>query len=145
LLNGTPISPEDARRIALNAGINGFILGRAGLPLYLGRTVRFVTPAQRKALLALYETCIVHGCPIPAHLCEIHHLDGGWKLGTPTDLNKLAPACGWHNRWIEEHADQVTQTHDNRGRAILKIRPPWNAHRMTRQNASKTNTSDNTG
>ncbi|MGI8331050.1 DUF222 domain-containing protein [Actinomadura scrupuli] len=131
LLDGTPISPHDARRIALNAGISGLVLGRHGLPLYLGRTVRFVTPAQRKPLLALYETCVVHGCHIPAHLCEVHHLGGGWKLGTPTDLDKLAPACGWHNRWIEEHGGRITETRDSRGRTVLKILPLWDTHRDT--------------
>ncbi|MCW2917506.1 MAG: hypothetical protein JWN52_5574, partial [Actinomycetia bacterium] len=67
-------------------------------------------------------------CQIPAHLCEIHHLDGGWKLGTPTDLHKLAPACGWHNRWVEDHPHQITQTRDTRGRTILRILPPWTTH-----------------
>jgi hypothetical protein len=124
LLDGTPIPPEDARRIALNAGINALILGRGGAPLYLGRTVRFATPAQRKVLLALYDTCVVRGCQIPAHLAEIHHLDGGWKLGTPTDINALVPACGWHNRWIEDHSDQIRQTRDAQGRAVLIILPP---------------------
>ncbi|MGI8328387.1 DUF222 domain-containing protein [Actinomadura scrupuli] len=131
LLNGTPISPQDARRIALNAGISTLILGPTGAPLYLGRTVRFATPAQRKVLLALYETCIVHGCQIPAHLCEIHHLSGGWKLGTPTDIDQLAPACGWHNRWIDHHPDHITHTTDTHGRTILKIQPLWKTPRNT--------------
>ena len=129
LLNGTPISAQDARRIALNAGISPLLLGHHGSPLYLGRTVRFVTPAQRKVLLALYETCIVHGCHIPAHLCEIHHLGGGWKLGTPTDIDQLAPACGWHNRWIDHHPDHITQTTDTHGRTVIKIQPLWKSRR----------------
>ncbi|MCW2914742.1 MAG: hypothetical protein JWN52_2810, partial [Actinomycetia bacterium] len=75
-------------------------------------------------------------------LCEIHHLDGGWKLGTPTDLHKLAPACGWHNRWVEDHADQITQTRDTRGRAVVRILPPWTTHPdSTTTNQRQTTTS----
>src|SRR5512139_2615702 len=125
LLDGTPISPQRARQIALNAGINALILGRSQQPIYLGRKARFATPAQRKVLLALYETCCVQGCQIPAHTCEIHHLEGGWKMLTPTDINKLAPACGHHNRWIETHPDQVEETTDDQGRAVIRLLPPW--------------------
>ncbi|MGI8332181.1 DUF222 domain-containing protein [Actinomadura scrupuli] len=131
LLDGTPISPGDACRLALNGGVSSLILGRNGIPLYLGRTTRFATSAQRRVLLAQYETCSIVGCRIPAHLCEIHHLDGGWKLGAPTDIDRLAPLCGWHNRWIEGHQDQVAQTRDDRGRIVLKILPPWSTRRTT--------------
>lgn len=125
LLDGTPISVMHARRIALSAGINALILGRGGLPLYLGRTVRFASAAQRKALLVLYETCCVVGCPIPAHLSEIHHLNGGWKLGTPTDIDQLAPVCGWHNRFIDDHPQRIAQRRDARGRVVIAIQSPW--------------------
>jgi hypothetical protein len=60
----------------------------------------------------------------PAHLCEIHHLDGGWKLGTRTDIDKLVPACGWHNRWFEQNTDRITQTRDTQGRTVLTIQQP---------------------
>jgi hypothetical protein len=129
LLDGTPVALEDARRIALNAGMSTLILGRTGTPLYLGRSVRFATPAQRKVLLALYDTCCVHGCQIPAHLSEVHHLGGGWKIGTPTDIDQLTMLCGWHNRWIETHQHQVVQSRDVQGRTVLKILPPWSRQR----------------
>jgi hypothetical protein len=124
LLNGTPISPKRARQIALAAGVNALILGRCGAPLYLGRTVRFATPAQRKALLAIYDTCAVTGCHIPAHLCEIHHLHGGWKLGTPTDMTRLAPTCTFHNRWIDTHPHQTHHHTNPHGRTTLTLHPP---------------------
>jgi hypothetical protein len=131
LLDGTPISLEDARRIALNAGISALVLGREGIPIYLGRSARFATAAQRRVLLARYDTCCVTGCRIPARLCEVHHLNGGWKLGTPTDIDQLAPLCGWHNRWIETHRDQTVQTVDRQGRTVLKILQPRTTRRTT--------------
>ena len=125
LPDGTPISARRARQLALTGGISPLILSARGRPLYLGRTVRFANKAQRAVLLALYDSCCVHGCPIPAHLCEVHHADGGWKkMGTPTDIDRLAMACGWHNRWIEDHPGQSTQTRDQRGRISITIGPP---------------------
>jgi hypothetical protein len=121
LLDGTPLSPAQARRVALAGGINLLLLGNGGHPLYLGRQVRCVTPAQRKVLEALYPTCAVAGCEIPTHLCEIHHLGGGWKFGTPTNIDQLVPACRFHNQWIEDHPHHTTETRDNDGRTRLLI------------------------
>jgi hypothetical protein len=121
LLNGTAVSLAQARRIALTSGINLLLLGKNGHPLYLGRRVRFATPAQRRVLEALYATCAVVGCDIPAHLCEIHHLSGGWKFGTPTNIDQLVPACRFHNAWVEDHPNQITTTHDHTGRTQLII------------------------
>jgi hypothetical protein len=116
--------------MALTSGINLLLLGNGGHPLYLGRRVRFATAAQRRVLETLYATCAVTGCDIPAHLCEIHHLGGGWKLGTPTNIDQLVPACRFHNAWIEDHPDQVTETRDKAGHTQLVIHP---RHRQSRQ------------
>ncbi len=98
LTDGTPIPAQQARRIALNAGVSPLLLGRGNLPLYLGHRVRFATPAQRRVLETLYPTCAVHGCEVPGTLCEVDHVYG-WALGnSPTDIDQLALSCGWHNR-----------------------------------------------
>lgn len=128
-LGGGPIAAQRARQIALGAGVNALLLGSDGLPLYLGRTVRFASPAQRKVLHTRYDTCAVQGCEIPAWLCEIHHLGGGWKLDIPTDIDKLVPACGWHNRWIEDNPHQVEEARDVQGRTIIRCLPPWTSRR----------------
>ncbi|GAA2107462.1 HNH endonuclease signature motif containing protein [Actinomadura alba] len=126
LPDGTPIPPQRVRQLALNAGVSALILGPDGHPLYLGRTTRFATPRQRQVLRALYATCVVDGCDIPTGLCEIHHTDG-WKLGSPTDIDKLAPACGFHNRWIEDNPDRVCTIRDANGRYTIHCLPPWDA------------------
>jgi hypothetical protein len=117
--------------VALAGGINLLLLGNGGHPLYLGRQVRCVTPAQRKVLEALYPTCAVAGCDIPTHLCEIHHLGGGWKFGTPTNIDQLVPACRFHNQWIEDHPHHTTETRDNNGRTQLLIQRPHQKNQPT--------------
>jgi hypothetical protein len=124
LLNGSPVAAGDVLRMAVYAGISVLLVGRDGIPLYLGRAERLGSPGQRRALEAIYETCAVKTCQTPGHLAEIHHLNGGWKAGTPTDIDQLVLICKWHNCWFEDHPDQVLESRDERGRIVITILPP---------------------
>jgi uncharacterized protein DUF222 len=130
LADGTPIPAARARQIALAAGVSALVLGPGGHPLYLGRTARFASPQQRRVLETLYGTCAIEHCEIPSWLAEIHHVDG-WKLGAATDIDKLAPACGFHNRWIEDNPDRVETIRDDHGRYVIRCLPPWDAGHRT--------------
>jgi hypothetical protein len=105
-LDGLLVSAEQARQIALNAGISPLIVGPGGLPLYLGRKTRLVTPAQHKTLMALYDTCVADGCIIPAYLCQIDHVKP-WIPEGLTNIDNLAPECAFHNRFKSDHPDRV--------------------------------------
>ncbi|MFG2087256.1 MULTISPECIES: DUF222 domain-containing protein [unclassified Spirillospora] len=124
LTDGTPIPAEQARRIALAAGVSPLLLGRGHIPLYLGRTTRFATPAQRRVLEALNPTCAVQGCEVPGTLCEVDHV-AGWALGdTPTDIDNLTLTCGFHNRFKAASPDQIHVTRDHDGRYTYRLLPP---------------------
>ncbi|MFA1543996.1 HNH endonuclease signature motif containing protein [Actinomadura monticuli] len=124
LTDGTPIPAEQARRIALAAGVSPLLLGRGNLPLYLGHRVRFATAAQRQVLESLYPTCAVHECEVPGTLCEVDHVYG-WALGrSPTDIDRLALCCGWHNRWKHANAEKIHITTGPDGRHTYRIAAP---------------------
>ncbi|MFI0351511.1 DUF222 domain-containing protein [Actinomadura sp. 9N407] len=124
LPDGTPIPAEQARRIALAAGVSPLLLGPGGIPLYLGRRARFASPAQRRVLEALYPTCAVRGCEVPGTLCEIDHVDG-WALDSGrTDVDRLALTCGWHNRWKHTNPDQMDIQKGRDGRFVYRLLPP---------------------
>ncbi len=124
LTDGTPIPAAQARRIALNAGVSPLLLGKGNLPLYLGRTERFATPAQRRVLEALNPTCAVQGCEVPGTLCEVDHVEG-WALGSPTDIDRLSLTCGWHNRFKAANPTRVHITrHPADGRYTYRLVPP---------------------
>ncbi|WP_344906501.1 HNH endonuclease signature motif containing protein [Actinomadura meridiana] len=127
LTDGTPISAEQARRIALNAGVSPLLLGRGHVPLYLGHRTRFATPGQRQVLETLYPTCAVRGCEVPGALCEVDHVDG-WAIGGPTDIDQLALCCGWHNRFKHTNAEQVRIIRDATGRYVYRVLPPPDAN-----------------
>ncbi|MES9537056.1 DUF222 domain-containing protein [Actinomadura sp. NPDC000600] len=123
LTDGTPVPAEQARRIALAAGVSPLLLGTGNIPLYLGRTQRFATPAQRRVLETLNPTCAVEGCEVPGTLCEVDHVTG-WALGSPTDIDQLTLTCGWHNRWKATNPHRLHITRSLGGRYTYHLRPP---------------------
>ncbi|WP_141583336.1 HNH endonuclease signature motif containing protein [Actinomadura sp. WMMA1423] len=125
LTDGTPIPAAQARRVALAAGVSPLLLGTGNTPLYLGHKVRFATAAQRQVLETLYPTCAVQGCEVPGILCEVDHVNG-WALGkSPTDIDKLALCCGWHNRYKHTNPQHIhTRQDPTTGRYLYLLHPP---------------------
>ena len=66
----------------------------------MGRTARTATPAQRRALAARDQGCIIPGCGIPAEACQTHHVED-WAAGGDTDLPNLALLCWAHHRQVD--------------------------------------------
>jgi hypothetical protein len=118
--DGYPLSPAQARRLAANAEISTLLLGHDGVPLYLGRKVRIATSAQRTAVTALYRSCAVDRCDIPAHLCEMDHVEP-WESGGGTDVDILAPLCAFHNRYRHKHPNRFTITRQSTGKWRYEI------------------------
>ncbi|WP_111510232.1 HNH endonuclease signature motif containing protein [Mycobacterium kyogaense] len=81
-------------------------------PLYLGRTKRLASPAQRIMLHSSARGCTRPGCTVPGYWTQVHHIDD-WKSGGVTDITNLTLACGPDNRMIEQTG--WTTTVNNRG------------------------------
>ena len=88
--------PSAAVRIAALATT---LLGTR-IPLAVGRTARTATPAQRRALAARDQGCIIPGCGIPAEACQTHHVQD-WAAGGASDLPNLALLCWAHHRQVD--------------------------------------------
>ncbi|MFC0866102.1 DUF222 domain-containing protein, partial [Sphaerimonospora cavernae] len=97
LSTGQLLPITDVHRLARTSTLMRLVMNADGQVLDMGRKVRLATAAQRRAVLARYDTCWVEGCPLPASMCQVDHLDN-WSEGGLTDLAKLGPACQWHNR-----------------------------------------------
>ena len=69
-------------------------------PLALGRSVRIVPGWLRDAVTLRDTHCVVDGCEVPAHRCEVHHVTP-WALGGTSDISNLALLCVRHHRTIE--------------------------------------------
>lgn len=70
------------------------------LPLAYGRSMRIVPGALRQVVALRDQHCVVPGCDVPAHRCEVHHVQP-WALGGATDIDNLALLCVRHHRSVE--------------------------------------------
>jgi hypothetical protein len=61
---------------------------------------------------------------VPGTLCEVDHVDGWALTDCPTDIDRLALCCGWHNRYKHTNPHQVTVQKDQDGRYVYRLRPP---------------------
>ena len=105
---GTRISAGEARRLACAAQLVPIVLGRGSQPLDVGRADRLFTPAQRRALAAVHDSCGIETCERPFAWCEIHHRRP-WAHGGRTDLTDAVPLCGHHHRRAHDERFDLRQ------------------------------------
>ena len=74
----------------------------AECPLYLGRSGRLASAAQRIVLYAKDRGCTRPGRTEPAYHSEAITTTAGPPRDSPTDIDRLSLACGPDNRLIEE-------------------------------------------
>lgn len=108
LVDGTPVSPGQARRLACGAGIIPAVLGGPSAVLDLGREQRLFSRAQRIALTLRDQGCRAEGCDRPPSWTEAHHLTTPWAEGGHTDLANGILLCGHHHR-LAHHPDYTHQ------------------------------------
>ena len=95
-IDGAPVTAEAIRRLACDAGITRIVMDGESLPLDVGRSVRTVTPAIRRALDQRDGGCVWTGCDAPPAWCDAHHLEH-WVDGGPTSLANMALLCRRHH------------------------------------------------
>ncbi|MBP2707752.1 DUF222 domain-containing protein [Microbispora sp. RL4-1S] len=130
---GQLLPVSDVHRLARTSRLTRMVMDAKGQVLDMGRSVRLATPAQRKALLAQYATCYCQGCPIPATMAEVDHVNG-WIDDGVTNLDLLAPACTFHNRDKFAHPERYTARRNPYGTWTLLHHPNRRSYeRGTRQ------------
>lgn len=89
--------------------LSRLLLSTAIAVLYVGRSKRTVTPAQRRALEARDRHCIVPGCRAHPRRCHAHHVRE-WENGGSTDLENLALLCVRHHISVHEGGATIART-----------------------------------
>ena len=70
-------------------------------PLYLGRSRRLASAAQRIVLYAKDRGCTFPGCTAPAYHSQVHHASADWADGGQTNITDETLACGPDNRRVK--------------------------------------------
>jgi Domain of unknown function (DUF222) len=97
---GSLLPMSDVIRLASHAHHYLAIFDK-GKALALYHTKRLASPAQRIVLYAKDRGCSFPGCSVPAHLCEVHHVEP-WAKTHTTDVNDLTFACGPNHKLAEQ-------------------------------------------
>lgn len=95
-IDGSAVDPEAIRRLTCDAGIVRIVVDGESQPLDVGRRVRTVTPAIRRALELRDGGCTWVGCTAPASWCDAHHVVH-WADGGVTALINLILLCRRHH------------------------------------------------
>ena len=102
---GLRVSAAMAQRLACDAGKVVMTHGAGGQVLDVGRKMRTVPPALRRALAARDRRCRFPGCT--ARRCDVHHVRH-WAHGGATRLDNLVQLCRRHHRAVHEGELRVT-------------------------------------
>ncbi len=111
-MTGEVLPPSVVRRLACDGGLIPAVLGSRGEILDLGRTVRWFTPGQKKALWLRDRGCTFRGCTMPPQWTDAHHVDW-WSHGGGTDVSNGALLCERHHTHVHTHG--LTATIDATG------------------------------
>ncbi|MET9311086.1 DUF222 domain-containing protein [Kribbella sp. NPDC003505] len=112
------LSAATIRRLACDANIIPLVLGSNSEPLDVGRRVRLVTTAMRRALEARDRGCVV--CGAPPVMCDAHHLIS-WIDGGHTKVSNLALLCRRHHTDLHKGRWHITITNGE----VHVARPSW--------------------
>ena len=102
-----PISPASIRPLSCEAELIPAVLGSDGAVLDLGRTARFFSPDQRRALIARDRGCAAPNCTIPAPWCDAHHVVS-WQDGGPTNVANAVLLCSHHHHAVHSGMWAIT-------------------------------------
>src|SRR5690625_1212453 len=100
ILGAGPLETRTAERLACNGKIALKVTDAGGEILYLGRSQRLASRAQRRALRLRDTTCVFPGCHQTKHL-DAHHTTP-LSHGGPTDIDGLALLCRRHHVMVHE-------------------------------------------
>ncbi len=106
LIDETPISIDEIRRLACEANILPAIFNNQKQPLYLGRSKRKHTKTQLLALYKRDKHCTK--CGIRATSCEVHHKTP-WQQGGTTDISNLTLLCPKCHHQTHKHTHPKNQ------------------------------------
>ena len=98
LASGTVITPGRLVPLLDKADIQRIVYaGKSRRITDLGERTRFFTGPRREAILLRDRRCQHPGCRVPAHNCQVDHIEPRSKGGLTTQDNGQ-PECGHHNR-----------------------------------------------
>jgi hypothetical protein len=119
-VDGAPLSLDTLLRLLCDGEVTVVSTGEHGEVLYLGRSTRVVSDAQRLALELRDGGCTFPGCDRPASWSDAHHVHW-WERGGPTDIDNLVLLCRRHHVLVHEGGWYYGRDPTS---GVVEVRPP---------------------
>ena len=100
---GQLVDERGAELLSCSADLTPVWLSAEGEPLRLGRTARYASPGQWKALVVRDGHCTFPGCSQLPQWCDTHHLQGWAREHGLTDVDKMVLLCQTHHTFVHLH------------------------------------------
>ena len=94
--DGTRVDETMTSLLMCDPVLHALVVDSLGVPLDLGRSVRFANRDQRRAASVRDGGCVFPGCDAPSTWCDLHHVEHA-EDGGRTDLRNLASLCRHHH------------------------------------------------
>ena len=126
--DGTCVAAETARRLCCDAGLVVVVEDPVGSPLSVGRKLRTISGALKRALLRRDVCCKFPGCTNRLYL-EGHHVKH-WAMGGETSLANALLLCSRHHKFVHEFGYGIQQHPDGtrfvdpKGRVVAAVPAP---------------------
>ena len=123
MADGEVIATATARRLCCDAGVVVARVDAQGMPLSIGRKIRFISAAIKRALRLRDRGCRFPGCTYSRYV-DGHHIEH-WANAGETALSNLMLLCSVHHTLLHEGGCRVESNggngwsfFDHRNRAI---------------------------
>ena len=132
--HGTDL-PEFAHRcLACDPQLHALVVNSLGVPVDMGRDIRFANRAQRRAMAQRDGGCVFPGCGSPPTWCDAHH-QRRWSDGGRTNLDELISLCRHHHGVAHRTGWNVELTNDGWTRWSTPLGNTFWGQRHQRQRA----------
>ncbi|MET0781261.1 MAG: DUF222 domain-containing protein [Microbacterium sp.] len=119
-----PVSLAAARHVACTGAVQRVITAENGRIVSIEILDRVFNHVQRRAITLRDGGCLIPGCHVPPHWCEIHHVREHSKSG-PTHTDNGVLLCWFHHRTIDTGGWRIQMIN-----GVPHVRGPhwWDAH-----------------
>ncbi|WP_426322172.1 DUF222 domain-containing protein [Microbacterium sp. E-13] len=95
-----PLSIAAARHVACAGAVQRVVLAENGRMVSLTTLDRGFNHHQRRGITLRDGGCVIPGCRVPPHWCEVHHVQEHSR-GGPTHIDNGVLLCWFHHRTID--------------------------------------------
>ncbi len=119
---GNVLDVETIRQLSCDSSVSRIVWNGESEILDVGRRIRVIPAAIRRAVIARDRHCVWKGCSRSPRWCDVHHLVS-WADAGETAIGNLCLLCRYHHTLVHRHEGDLEDLLD------LRVLEPVVGHR----------------